>query len=65
MSVGIGRALLPLKPRDRKVLLLRLVWELSQDEIADRVGLSQMHVSRILRSARAALTTSCGLAVTA
>ena len=65
MSVGIRRALLPLKPRDRKVLLLRLVWELSQDEIADRVGLSQMHVSRILRSARAALTTSCGLAVTA
>ncbi len=65
MSVGITRTLLPLKPRDQKVLLLRLLWELSQDEIADRVGVSQMHVSRILRNTRAALTASCGLAITA
>jgi RNA polymerase sigma-B factor len=62
VSVGLRRALLTLKPRDQKVLLLRLGWELSQDEIARRVGLSQMHVSRILRTtARVALTTNCGL----
>jgi RNA polymerase sigma-B factor len=65
LSVGIRRALLTLKPRDQKVVLLRLAWELSQDEIAVRVGVSQMHVSRILRNAGMALTTSCGLAVTA
>lgn len=63
MSVGIRRALLTLKPRDQKVVLLRLRWELSQDEIARRVGVSQMHVSRILRNAALVLTASCGLGV--
>jgi DNA-directed RNA polymerase specialized sigma subunit len=53
-----------LKPRDQKILLLRLAYELTRDEIARHIGLSQMQISRILRSAGAALTTSCGLAVT-
>jgi RNA polymerase sigma-B factor len=65
ISIGIRRALLTLKPRDQRVLLLRLACGLTQDEIAGRVGLSQMHVSRILRNAGAALTTSCGLGVSA
>src|SRR4051794_28556330 len=38
-----------LTPRQREVLRLRFVEDLVQREIADRVGLSQMHVSRILR----------------
>ena len=63
MSVQLRRTLLTLKPRDRRVLLLRLACELTQDEIAGRIGLSQMQVSRILRNAGAALTTSTGLAV--
>lgn len=63
MSVGVRRALDELAPRDQKVLLLRLACELTQDEIAGRVGVSQMHVSRILRKAGAALTGSCGLAM--
>jgi len=63
VSVGIGRAVGKLGPRDGKVLLLRLAFELTQDEIAARIGVSQMHVSRILRNAGAALTSSCGLAV--
>jgi RNA polymerase sigma-B factor len=63
LSVGIRRALLSLKPRDQKVLLLRLACGLSQSEIAHRVGLSQMQVSRILRNAGARLTISCGLVV--
>jgi RNA polymerase sigma-B factor len=63
VSVGVERALRVLVRRDRKILLLRLWWELSQEEIAGRIGISQMHVSRILRNAGAALTTSCGLAV--
>lgn len=63
VSVGVRRALRGLGPRDQKVVLLRLVCELAQADIARRVGVSQMHVSRILRSAGPALTTSCGLAV--
>ena len=43
-----------LQPRERKVLLLRFGGELTQDEIARRIGVSQMHVSRILRNATAA-----------
>ena len=63
LSVGLERALRRLRPRDGKILLLRLAFELTQDEIAVRTGISQMHVSRILRNARAVLTTSCGLAM--
>jgi RNA polymerase sigma-B factor len=37
-----------LGPRDR-VLLLRVHFELTQAEIARRIGVSQMQVSRILR----------------
>ncbi|HUA06695.1 MAG TPA: sigma-70 family RNA polymerase sigma factor [Solirubrobacteraceae bacterium] len=65
LSVGIRQTLLTLRPRDQKILLLRLAWELSQYEIADRVGISQMQVSRILRSACAGLVASCGLGVAA
>ena len=39
-----------LPERERTVLELRFYDELSQSEIAQRVGLSQMHVSRILRA---------------
>ena len=38
-----------LAPRDREVLRLRFREDMLQREIAARVGLSQMHVSRILR----------------
>ncbi len=45
------RALMERLPeRERTVLHLRFYEELSQSEIAERVGLSQMHVSRILRA---------------
>jgi RNA polymerase sigma-B factor len=40
-----------LSPREREVLRLRFVEDLVQREIAERVGVSQMHVSRILRDA--------------
>ena len=41
--------------RDREIVRLRLEEDLTQREIGERVGLSQMHVSRILRDALSAL----------
>jgi RNA polymerase sigma-B factor len=38
-----------LPDRERRILELRYFDELSQDQIAARVGISQMHVSRLLR----------------
>src|SRR5689334_4442088 len=37
-----------LPPRDRKILSLRFVGNLTQSEIGDELGISQMHVSRLL-----------------
>jgi RNA polymerase sigma-B factor len=47
----IEPALAHLSDRDRTALLLRFERELSQREISTRIGVSQMHVSRILRAA--------------
>ena len=40
-----------LPERERRIVLLRYVDDLTQDEIAERMGMSQMHVSRLLRRA--------------
>ena len=40
-----------LAPREREIVRLRFYEQRSQSEIADAVGLSQMHVSRLLRRA--------------
>jgi RNA polymerase sigma-B factor len=61
VSIGIGRALREFARRDQTVFLLRHCCELSQNEIASRVGVSQMHVSRILRATNAAVSAACGL----
>lgn len=45
----LRRLLSTLDERQRTLLWLRYFHQLSQAEIADRVGLSQMHVSRLLR----------------
>jgi RNA polymerase sigma-B factor len=44
-----------LTEREREVLRLRFVEDMVQREIAERVGISQMHVSRVLRQALAHL----------
>lgn len=38
-----------LEPREREIVRLRFYENLSQDDIARQVGISQMHVSRLLR----------------
>jgi RNA polymerase sigma-B factor len=43
--------------RDRRVLHLRFVEDLTQAEIAERVGISQMQVSRLIRRALDRLRT--------
>ena len=53
-AVEYGAAIAPavkrLSDRDRRILHMRFVEDLTQSEIAEVVGVSQMHVSRILRA---------------
>jgi RNA polymerase sigma-B factor len=55
--VAIETALPTLTPIQREVLALRFGEDLKQSEIAQRVGCSQMQVSRLLRSGLQRLTT--------
>ena len=59
-AATVARLLRSLSERDRLVLRLRFVDDLTQAEIGRRVGCSQMHVSRILRSALAQLADNAG-----
>jgi len=47
--------------REREVLRLRFIEDLTQTEIGERVGVSQMHVSRLIRHALAQLRESAQL----
>jgi RNA polymerase sigma-B factor len=48
-GVVLEPALSALPPRERVILSLRFGLDLTQSEIASRLGMSQMHVSRLLR----------------
>jgi RNA polymerase sigma-B factor len=52
----IGAAARQLPPREREVLALRFVHDMTQTQIAEQIGVSQMQVSRILRRAIAQLS---------
>jgi RNA polymerase sigma-B factor len=54
----LERGLGALAPREREILRLRFAEGLTQREIAAAVGLSQMHVSRLIRRSVAALRLS-------
>jgi RNA polymerase sigma-B factor len=47
----IAQAMRHLPPREREIVRLRFVNDLTQAEIAAEIGVSQMHVSRLLRAA--------------
>jgi RNA polymerase sigma-B factor len=49
LGLSVGSALEQITPREREILCLRFVEDLTQTQIADRIGVSQMQVSRILR----------------
>jgi len=53
--VALGPALAMLDEREQKILTLRFYGNLTQSQIADQVGISQMHVSRLLTKALAKL----------
>ncbi|MEU7798406.1 RNA polymerase sigma factor SigF [Micromonospora arborensis] len=55
IRVGLGPALATLPEREREILSLRFDGNLTQAEIADRIGVSQMHVSRLITRSLATL----------
>jgi RNA polymerase sigma-B factor len=59
-SATLAPELRALPERDRLVLYLRFVEDLTQSEIADQIGVSQMHVSRLIRAALAKLRSGVG-----
>ncbi len=58
-QVTIFTAAMRLPKREREILYLRFSEDLTQTEIADRVGVSQMQVSRLLRRSLQRLRDSC------
>jgi RNA polymerase sigma-B factor len=54
-----GLAALP--PREREIVHLSFYEGLSQREIAARVGISQMHVSRLIRRSIETVRVRCGV----
>jgi len=58
--VMLEQLLAELSDRDRQIIVLRYFGDLSQSEIAERMGVSQVHVSRLLRSSLAHMRTAAG-----
>ncbi len=53
--VSLKPALAQLSPREQRTIELRFYQDMTQSQIADRIGTSQMHVSRLLSRALAKL----------
>ena len=51
LRMTLGRAMLHLNEREQRILALRFYGNMTQSEIAAKVGLSQMHVSRLIARA--------------
>lgn len=47
----LERAMQHLNERERRIMIMRFFNEMSQSEVAQRLGISQMHVSRLQRAA--------------
>ncbi|GIE30705.1 hypothetical protein Ait01nite_037500 [Actinoplanes italicus] len=55
LRIALGPALATLDEREQKIISLRFYGNLTQSDIAQQVGISQMHVSRLLTKALAKL----------
>jgi RNA polymerase sigma-B factor len=51
MREVLDRAMQHLNERERRIMIMRFFDEMSQSEVAKRLGISQMHVSRLQRAA--------------
>jgi RNA polymerase sigma-B factor len=58
--VDVERAVSQLPERQQKILDLRFNEDMTQTEIAEQLGISQMHVSRLLANALQRLEKSIG-----
>ncbi|GAA1848438.1 hypothetical protein GCM10009687_13140 [Asanoa iriomotensis] len=63
LRVALGPALATLDEREQKILTLRFYGNLTQSQIADQIGVSQMHVSRLLARALTKLRGHLGDAI--
>jgi RNA polymerase sigma-B factor len=60
LRVALSPALAALSDREQKIVSLRFYGNLTQSEIAEQIGISQMHVSRLLAKALIKLRTQIG-----
>jgi len=60
LRVALGPALAALDRREQRILTLRFYGNMTQSQIADQIGVSQMHVSRLLARALAKLRGQLG-----
>jgi RNA polymerase sigma-B factor len=55
LRIALEPALATLDPREQKIVVLRFYGNLTQSQIAEQIGVSQMHISRLLSRAMAKL----------
>jgi RNA polymerase sigma-B factor len=60
LRVALGPALAALDKREQRILTLRFYGNMTQSQIAEQIGVSQMHVSRLLARALAKLRGQLG-----
>lgn len=51
LRAAVGPAMATITERDQRILTLRFYRHMTQDQIAQQIGVSQMHVSRLLARA--------------
>jgi RNA polymerase sigma-B factor len=61
LGASLGPALALLEPRQREMLRMRYIDEMTQSQIAERLGVSQMQVSRLLQRCLAELRELTGV----
>ena len=59
--IGVAQSVRRLDERERTIIHLRFERELTQSQIAERLGISQMHVSRLIRRALLDLRADLGV----